>query len=409
MDNNLVKPKQKYILMSFIYAYIISISFLNALIGIAFDTGGMVINIAIVLGVAFLNIRQMVNIRVRIITIIYVTFIIAFYVVTTGVSFPIVSRNDFYFYFALTSLIGVYECDKERILRYAMYISLLAIPFHNDLLGGFMKDATVSMGSSFAMMPVFLSGVIHFFFFRRKGKVFDKICYIIDFSFLLEVVLKGNRGIALAVMITVFCLYIKNWGGKESRKITFRLVLVMAAVFFIYANFYQILGWVNDFLMSFDIEANFIQKTLRLQEKGDLSNGRDSIFNYTINEIMKSPFWGHGISTIWYNSYGRINYPHNFLLQLLYDGGLLLTIPVLSILFKTIKYAFKGKDREESAFVLYMLLICVPKMMFSSDMWRNAPFWLMLAHVLQFYSGKINAPKEGENHDDTVSANAECS
>lgn len=406
MENMIVKPQKKYIMMSLIYAYVISIGFFNALVGASFNTGGMIINISVILALACLNFRQMFSICVRPIVVIYISFIISIYLVTAAVSYPSIHRNEFYFYFALASFLGAYKCDYERVLRYTMYFSLLAIPFHGELFGKineFGIDAAIEMGSSFAILPVCMAGVIHFFFFKRQGKVFDKICYIIDAFFLLEIILKGNRGIALATLVTVFSIYIKNWGAdKKRKKLTLRLGIVICAALAIYLNFFQILNWLNEILRSLGIEAHFIRKIMLLQSGGDISNGRSFIFNYTLKEINKSPFWGHGISTILYNSGWSIIYPHNFLLQMLYDGGLLLTIPLIVILYKAIRYAFNGERREVAAFLLYMLLICIPKMSFSSDLWKNQAFWLLLVHVLQYYYGKMTTPVEEVNHDKSV-------
>lgn len=398
MDTQVGKQKE-YRLMSLIYAYIISISFMNMLVGIVFKTGGMVINIGIIGVIAVLNIKQIVNISVRSKVILFMVLIIAYYLVTDMLSYSSLPNSHFYFYFLAASFFGVFKCDVEKVLRYIMYISLLTIPFHNDIFGKiteFGSGASIEMGSAFAMFPIFLAGIIHCFFFRRRGKIFDKICYAADAFFMLEIILKGNRGIALAAIITFFVLYIKNWGkGNQNRRITFRLVIVMAAAILIYMNFYQILEWLSDFLNSMDMRAEFIEKTLGLKKRNDISNGRKEINEFTINAINQSPFWGHGISTIFYNSNYRINYPHNFILQLFYDGGLLLAVPVFKILYTTMRETFKGENRNRSTFLLYMLLICVPKMLFSTDMWGNAPFWLMIAYTLQHVS-KQSSPENKE-------------
>ena len=369
------------------------------LIGIVFKTGGMVINIGVIGVIAALNIKQIINITVRSKVILFTVFIIAYYLMTDMLSYSSLPNNEFYFYFLAASFFGVFKCDIEKVLRYTMYISLFTIPFHNDIFGKileFASGASIDMGKSFAMFPVFLAGIIHFFFFRRKGKLFDKICYAADAFFMLEIILKGNRGIALAAIITLFALYIKNWGkGKQNRRITFRLVIVMAAAILIYMNFYQILEWLRHFLDSMDMRAEFIDKTLRLKERNDVSNGRKEINEFTINAINQSPFWGHGISTILYNSNGRIIYPHNFILQLFYDGGLLLAVPVFKILYTAMGEALNGENHNRSIFLLYMLLICVPKMLFSTDMWTNAPFWLMIAYTLQ-YVPKKSSPENKE-------------
>ena len=93
-----------------------------------------------------------------------------------------------------------------------------------------------------------------------------------------------------------------------------------------------ILEWMNNVLLDSDIKLDFVRKTLKIQT--DISNGRNAITEYVVENIFKSPIWGHGVSTITYNSNGMIPYPHNFILQLFYDGGILLAVPVLFFVIK---------------------------------------------------------------------------
>lgn len=407
-----ITRKKNYKLISLMYAYTLCITFLNLPISVFFHTGGMVFNICVVLALAALNIRGMLDFKIRVNTLFYILFLLEIYIVTNAVTETLIPRKEFYFYFMLASLIGTYRCDYEKVLRYIMYISLLIIPcapvvFGNVSatgLGGFL-----AMGTSFALIPGFMAGVIHFFFFRRKGKPFDKFCYIVDVIFLFLLIIRGNRNMVLTTLITVFCLYLKGWGSnKKRKKITFKLLLVFILVIIIFVNFYSLLEWVDNVLKTFDIEARFIQKTIQMRDRGDVTNGRAKIMSYTWQEIKKSPIWGHGVSTIYHNSGNRIIYPHNFLLQLLYDGGILLAIPTLYILWKTIHYAFKGENRAASAFLLYLLLICIPKMSLSSDLWKNHAFWIMLIHTLQYYIKKPEPVKE-ETDDSAILSDATSS
>lgn len=407
-----ITRKKNYRLISLMYAYTICITVLNLPISVFFNTGGMVFNICVVLALAILNIRGMMEFKIRVNTLFYILFLLEIYIVTNAVTETLIPRKEFYFYFMLASLIGTYKCDYEKVLRYIMYFSLLIIPCTPVVFGDLAETGVggfLSMGTSFAILPGFMAGIIHFFFFRRKGKILDYICYVNDAVFLFLLIIRGNRNMVLTALITAFCLYLKGWGSnKERKKITFRLLIVFVLVIVIFVNFYSLLEWIDNALKAFDIEARFIQKTIQMRDRGDVTNGRAGLFSYTWREIKKSPIWGHGVSTIYHNSGNRIIYPHNFLLQLLYDGGILLTIPTLYILWKTIRYAFKGENRAASAFFLYLLLICIPKMSLSSDLWKNHAFWIMLVHMLQYYMKEPEPAKE-ETDDSTILSDATSS
>ena len=157
-----------------------------------------------------------------------------------------------------------------------------------------------------------------------------------------------------------------------------------------------IFEWLNNILLSFDIKLDFIQKTFRL--KKDISNGRDEITQYVVENIFKSPLWGHGISVIRYNTNGVIDYPHNFILQLFYDGGILLAVPVLYFVIKMLWHAIWGENNDKTILLVFFCLTCLPKMFFSTNMWENPSFWLLLFNYIQFDIGNFKIRKKTDKY-----------
>lgn len=376
--------------MGLIYAYIVSISFLNIIIGKIFDIEAMVFNIVVLLIVSAFNIKELIRIRFKGRILLYIVFVCSFYIVPSVANIPRISKEEFYFYFLIASIYGLYKCETEKFLRYIMYISLLLIPFGQYFFGevsGIESETGINMARSFAMIPMVVAGIMHLTFYRRKRKWFDKVCYLVDIYYLLVLIIQGTRSIAITTLVLLLSLYVKNFGKEQRNRISiFRFSVAIVIIVVLINNFYQILNGLDSLFSSAGIEANFIEKTLRLDEAGDISNGRNTISEYVSQKIWDSPIWGHGASSLSYNTNGRFDYPHNFILQLFYDGGILLAIPILYILYRAIKQAFFCEDKDEGVFLLYMVLICVPKMLFSTDMWENAPFWLLIAYTLNHHT-----------------------
>ena len=74
-------------------------------------------------------------------------------------------------------------------------------------------------------------------------------------------------------------------------------------------------------------------------------------------------------------------YPHNFVLQHLFEGGILFaTIPTYLVCRHFYEVIF-GKIENKSEFVLSAMLLCqcIPKQLFSGDAWFNTTLWMMIA------------------------------
>jgi len=95
-----------------------------------------------------------------------------------------------------------------------------------------------------------------------------------------------------------------------------------------------------------------------------------------LSAFWELPIFGHGISSIFYNSGGQIIYPHNMLLQIVYDGGLLMGLVFIYILIGFIRNCVKSQD-DQSKLLLFLGTITIPKMLFSSDMWTNLSFFIL--------------------------------
>jgi O-antigen ligase len=108
----------------------------------------------------------------------------------------------------------------------------------------------------------------------------------------------------------------------------------------------------------------------------DVSNNRAPLYQQAWSGFLDSPLWGQGVAT--FNNFS--GYPHNLFLQMLYETGILMIIPISFFILKAIKTivirnAANGYDYR---FVTFFFLISMNQLMFSSYFWRNHCFWLMI-------------------------------
>ena len=118
----------------------------------------------------------------------------------------------------------------------------------------------------------------------------------------------------------------------------------------------------------------FINKILRMSKAGDVSNGRMYLYELTFKYFLQAPIMGHGIST--FAKYTNNVYPHNSILQLMFDGGIFLTFFVVGMIISRSKRNLKNTDIYGFAFYLYLFFASVPTSMLSGDIFADRVFWL---------------------------------
>ncbi len=378
--------------ISVIYMFMIAVGFVNYMIDTLFDTGGMIVNLVIlVLSMGFCY-KTMVKVRFPAAALVLIIVIGLYFVITRQVSFSTVFGREFLVYFCLSSVLAMYKCDTEKILRYVSCISLVVLFFYNDIyieLNSTEYHNSISMGLSYALLPILMAPIFHFFYYRKERKQsLMYIVYAIALFLLVGICVKGTRGALVAVVVAICLVYIR--GTKKIGSGRFhvaRVVIVALVAILLIVYFAEVLGFLAEFFESLGIDAMFLKKTQGLMKAGDISNGRSEIFSYTIGEILKRPIFGHGIATMKFYG-GEHSYAHNFILQLLYDGGVILAIPVLLIIGRAIYYVFCGEDEDEALFTLYMISITLPRAFFTGDIWENSLFWLFIMHSLAYHTIK---------------------
>ena len=130
-------------------------------------------------------------------------------------------------------------------------------------------------------------------------------------------------------------------------------------------------------------------KFVKAIEQGDISNGRFEIWLASLRGFCAEPIWGHGIGQISRDlSYVH---PHNSVVQLLYDGGLLLLalvlIPTCCIAIRFLRLRTKSLQHIMLVVLLiFLFFISVPNSMLSGDLWSNSRVWLLVGFCLSLFA-----------------------
>lgn len=278
-------------------------------------------------------------------------------------------------------LISTIQVDKNKIIKYVTYFGLLFIPFainfdiNNydtslyDNFGGYI------MGVSYGLLRFIVAASIMIIMFPVTIKY--KIFLIVEIIGLNVFMLTyGTRGAILSIFLLLYLLFvIKKTKVKSDNFLAYSIVIliIFTVISYVFITFY----YLNN---SDNLSFRFIDKIIRLSEEGDISNGRTNIIEIAVSKIIDSPIFGNAIGS--FDNYSGV-YPHNLFVQFLYEGGVLLTVPLLIVIIKAIKIIITNKySYENKLFIIFLFFSSVIELMFSSYPWISQIFWLLIGTTI---------------------------
>lgn len=275
--------------------------------------------------------------------------------------------------------------DYLTLIKSILVIATFAFIYINKF---FVVDTNgyISMGLSYICLTPIIAASLYISFCYSKDKGRGRNVFLI-FSiaqaiYLVKLFQYGSRGPILSIILCWLFISVIRYNDEykcitiKKTKIGFGLFVVLIFVW----QFYNVLLFTNKIIIHYGISSQIIEKPLRLMSQSGILNSRDSIYSIALKEIWKRPILGHGLSS--FEAYTGINYPHSFLIQLLFDGGIFLFSIIVGVLIKNSVIWFK--KCSYNTFILYILLffISIPGALFSGDVWQNERFWLFIGLVI---------------------------
>lgn len=222
-----------------------------------------------------------------------------------------------------------------------------------------------------------------FLFFQRR--LFKYFTVFLLICLAICVAVSGGRGgmvLMLLYFIVVPLLLKKNY----------------IRIFIIYLFVGIVAFFIIDYLMSGNSEfATYLDYGLNrafeyLSSDGvDMSktSNRDEAYSFALNLIQESPLLGYGF----FRTIGEFGYPHNFFLEILLDGGvvlLLFTMGILILLFKKIILMIKLKC---NMIIIILSLYTFISLLFGGSYLMRGLFWFCVSYLLSSNVKQIKANK----------------
>lgn len=289
------------------------------------------------------------------------------------------------------------------IIKYTMNISIIFLINPNKFIDYVSLNTAIErigMGESYAILPGVASAIIYLFLYKdnikNKLNFVNIIGYFVNGYLLILLITKGTRGAVLSIIILIFfLLYIilsKKMNKLINGKIKYLNIIILSVLIIlltlciIYLK--NILIWLYDTLQTVGIELAVVLKSYNLlQEQGIIGilNGRDVVYNNAIEMISKNPIIGSGAGS--YADLYNGAYPHNLLLHLYVEGGIILTTPFIIILLFILVFLaapwYEDKQLNEKRLLILMLfIISIPRLMLSTYLWEIQAYWILIYSFL---------------------------
>lgn len=296
-------------------------------------------------------------------------------------------------------LLWVLPYSSKKVFELIIALSLIGLPVCGQLFElQFVSLNQADMFNSYAVfVPVSATIIYWVYYYKEKDKKIAVIS-LFEFFLLYQLVMTGVRGVLLALAcLCLFIIYVNIHKHTELRyKIIFLLSLVFICVCIL--NYENIIIFSYKFCRkNFEVIPGFIIKMHNfIIAGGGLDNSRFELYTYTINKITNSPFLGYGINSLSQLSGQLYEYPHNFILQLFLDGGLIFAGAILVlavfIVLKTVFGTYMTKNEE--AMAVFLLFNNIPKILISGNIWEQNLFWSLIGFASLYFGLRFKKIKE---------------
>lgn len=286
------------------------------------------------------------------------------------------------------TLPSITKIDGQLFLKASMFFVFPAIFRLEQIFTFYDYVDIISMGQSYAFLyPVIASIVYYFVYFRKESKAekaLSLMLFVINGVFATYLISYGSRGPVLSIMAVVaFCLVFRQSGSEGVKIQKGKFTVFTATTVVIVFSFIAVIQQLHEVLGNYGLSVNFVDKILRLDEGGDVTNGRQLLYGMAFSDIASSPIYGMGFDQ--FNNNHGVNgsaYPHNFIIQTLYDGGILLFLVLFIPIVRGFKRMWKSCTLDEYAVIVALAFSAVPRAMYSGDLWQNGPMWMLFGIVL---------------------------
>ena len=248
-------------------------------------------------------------------------------------------------------------------VAYVQLVFCLFLLFKIFVQKDYTIDFVYSMGFSYAcLFPTLV-------FLRRTFLSFKMYYLISTLLITLLIMVLGSRGALLCIVVYLLIMLVK----QKSFKVLFCVTVSLGSMYIFSKNIFLLVAKTIE-------DIGISSRTIGMFLNNDIFthlSGRDYLYQVIIDNILQNTFVFKGINASYVIYDGA--YPHNMFLELIYDLGLVIFIPVFCLfIFLSYKTIFSERSNvNEIECILFSMAI--PSLLVSGSLWVSWNFWMWLA------------------------------
>lgn len=264
---------------------------------------------------------------------------------------------------------------------YCIYLIFIIWPQINSRTLDIDFTMDLAYTSSIAIISILMYGM-------KNRKIWEKILNILSLAVNLNMILNksANRGVFLVIISFLFINFLFNSRNNYTK--TFKVAISILFIGITLINIKDFLIKLNIFLINLNLDIPWITKITMQMSLGDITSGREHLYNNAISIFYENPFIGKGIG--YYESLNGGLYTHNLVLDLLVGIGIIGTIFIIFIIVSGILSLLNRKlKRESKQVIIFLFSLSIPRLMVSSTIWYNHIFWMYMCYIcVHIYKNK---------------------
>lgn len=277
--------------------------------------------------------------------------------------------------------------DASKIL-YKFSLFMLIYYFLIYYLYFVNADIEGNFYDSYGMYFGFVSCLFWVFVLQHAFRYKVTSDYIICIFMALMIISYGSRSVIIIMLSSVITfLFCYSDSQNLNRKVLISLLLLAIACI-CYLFFNQIIDFLIKILQNF---SNLGRTLYFLKNSSKLSDldGRDLIWSACVDEILENPFKIRGVGgavQVILKRTGTGWYPHNIILEIVLQFGIIIgTFLLIELICSAIR-TFCIKDQDEKYIILPFCIMSIITLMLSLTFWECLWFWTFMVLYLEFDS-----------------------
>lgn len=279
----------------------------------------------------------------------------------------------FWFFFICLPLFLYYHAIYDRML----FLELLVKSAYYQIALGIVFLLTTNLATPvYDMVYSYLVLVPVILLIYKMFNQFKLIDLVLSMAGIIAIVILGSRGPLVSILVFSVTLLISRAFELHAKSL---LIFIVALVLlgFVFVNLDLVLEFINSILVKHGISSRTL-KLLMYRDTIDFSTGRNILFETTIEKITENPYFGYGLAgdRLFLNG----TYPHNIVLEIVAQLGLVMGLIVLVILlFLWLKPIISSVDRVDRDLALIFFALGLVPLVMSGSYLTSGNFWIFMA------------------------------